>query len=63
MDAGELKACRAELGLTQVALASRLGVSVSAVTHWEQGRRSVPGPVVRLLAIWREQQLAETPRA
>lgn len=59
MDVAELKACRGELGLTQVALAAKLGVSVSAVTHWEQGRRGVPGPVVRLLTIWREQQEAE----
>jgi transcriptional regulator with XRE-family HTH domain len=38
----DLKSRREALGLTQSALAERLGVSVQAVRHWEQGVRPIP---------------------
>lgn len=33
---------RRRAGLTQTALGQRLGVSAAVVSHWEQGKRSVP---------------------
>ena len=38
MTAAEYKAAREQLGLTQVELASRLGVSVRTIKHREGGR-------------------------
>lgn len=49
MTPADLRALRAALGLTQLQLADRLGVSVDAIRHWEHGRRSIPEPVRRLL--------------
>lgn len=40
---------RRRLKLSQDDLAKRLGVTRGAVSHWELGRRKVPGPVERLL--------------
>jgi transcriptional regulator with XRE-family HTH domain len=39
-----VKQARIEADLTQEDLASRLGVSVSAVQSWEQGQRKQPRP-------------------
>lgn len=35
-----LQQLRVEKGYTQTVLAKRLGLSVDAVRHWEQGRRT-----------------------
>jgi len=44
--AAEIKALRQALGLTQEALARRIGVSWSTVAKWEMGR-SNPSPLAR----------------
>lgn len=44
-----IKAARTELGLTQAALAKKLGVSSHAVESWEQGRRTPSIPTMKLL--------------
>lgn len=46
-----LKQKRAQLGLTQVQLAARLGVSANAVARWERGERRISEPVARLLTL------------
>lgn len=51
MTAQELREAREELGWTQSALASALGVTLRAVQYYEVGKRPVPGPVDRLMAI------------
>lgn len=49
MTPAEFKAAREELGWTQSALASALGVTVRAVKYYEAGQRPVPGPVERIV--------------
>ncbi len=39
----ELRERRAQLGLSQPQLAALLDVDPSAVAHWEQERRAIPG--------------------
>jgi DNA-binding transcriptional regulator YiaG len=49
MDADDLKAARARLGLTQAQLAAELGVHAMTVSKWETGQRGIPEPVARLM--------------
>ena len=42
---------RAFVGLTQVAFAAALGISVHTLRGWEQGRRWPEGPAIALLRI------------
>lgn len=49
MSATEVKRIRDRLGLTQVELAERLGVTQTAISYWEDGKRTPRGPVVILL--------------
>lgn len=46
MTAGEIKAIRDALGLTQAAMAMRVGVSLSAYTKYEQGVKSPSNRVI-----------------
>lgn len=46
----DLKSCRVARDLTQEKLAGQLGVSLSAVRHWESGIRTPGGPARRQLA-------------
>jgi DNA-binding transcriptional regulator YiaG len=45
MEPEEVRAIRKRLGLTQAALAAKLGVQREAVARWEIGTRPVTGPV------------------
>ncbi|MGP9654035.1 helix-turn-helix domain-containing protein [Halomonas sp. AOP35-4E-18] len=45
----DVQACRQHQGLTQVALAQQLGISVRTYQEWEQGRRCPSGAAVTLL--------------
>lgn len=61
MTPAALKRLRARLGLTQQALAERIGVQRNAIARWEMSRRSpharaIPPMAARLLA-----QLAARP--
>jgi DNA-binding transcriptional regulator YiaG len=57
MSPAELKEIRAQMRLTQVALAEVLGVTWSTVARWETGQRRMPEVAVRLLAcLGRERQ-------
>jgi len=49
MTAEEFKAERQRLGLSQNAMAKRIGVSLHAVYYYESGKRKVPEPVALLL--------------
>ena len=46
-----IKALRAKLGLSQSQFARALGLSISAVRHWEQGVRTPDGATSKLLRI------------
>lgn len=51
----DLRALRSRLGLTQAALADRLGLKPYTVTRWEsegKNRRPVPRHVVTILREW-----------
>jgi DNA-binding transcriptional regulator YiaG len=46
-----VKAVRNAVGWTQKELAAQLGVSVTSVSYWEQGRRRMIRPVWSLMLI------------
>ncbi len=54
MNPKEIKKLRAALGLTQRELAERMGVTVTAVAHWEAGHRTPSGPAEKLLELLAE---------
>ncbi len=64
MEPDELRAIRAELGLTQTEMAKRLGVKLRGYQAWEadegMSKRAIPGPAVllarRLLADHKSQK-------
>ena len=45
----ELRKLRKRAGLTQAALAERLGLTANAVARWEQQVRSISEPMARLI--------------
>jgi putative transcriptional regulator len=47
----DVKAIRRRLGKSQSAFASMIGVSVSTLQNWEQGRRRPEGPARALLTV------------
>jgi transcriptional regulator with XRE-family HTH domain len=49
MKAAELRKLRKCAGLTQAALAQRLGLTPNAVARWEQEARAISEPMARLL--------------
>ena len=42
MTSAELRTIRRAAGLTQEALAARLGVATRTLRHWEAGERAIP---------------------
>lgn len=54
----DVKAIRNQTGLTQEAFASRFGVSLGTLRHWERGDRQPHGPARVLL-----QVIAKNPQA
>jgi DNA-binding transcriptional regulator YiaG len=51
-EAQRLKRLRSKLDLTIRELAKEFNVSHGAIAHWENGERSIPGPVLRLIQIY-----------
>ena len=47
----DVKAMRADLGQSQEEFALMIGVSVSTLRNWEQGRRMPDGPALALLKV------------
>ena len=52
-----VRSLRQSLGITQVELAERLGVSQALVAHWERGHRVPNGPAAILL--WQYDRQAQ----
>jgi DNA-binding transcriptional regulator YiaG len=52
VEAKRLKALREKLGLTQRDLAREFNTAPGAVGQWETGDRTIPGPVLKLIAIY-----------
>ncbi len=51
----DVKAIRSKLGKSQSEFASMIGVSVSTLQNWEQGRRRPEGPAQALLTVAAEE--------
>ncbi len=51
MTAAQLRTIRKRLGLTQVQLATELGVDANTVARWEQGTRGISEPVAKLIQV------------
>src|SRR5262245_48681208 len=49
-----LKSLRRLLGFSQRALAKEFRVSVGAISQWETGERTIPGPVARLIELYED---------
>lgn len=47
----DIRAVRAKLGVSQAEFALMIGVSVSTLQNWEQGRRQPEGPARALLKV------------
>lgn len=47
----DVKKVRAQLGVSQSEFALMIGVSVSTLRNWEQGRRTPDGPALALLRV------------
>ena len=54
----QLRRIRKQLGLTQVALAERIGVTSTSVARWERSEIGISEPVARLVKLLAQQ----TPR-
>ena len=51
MTGTELRRQRRRLGLSQAALAQRLGVTANTVARWERGERTIREPIARLVRL------------
>jgi transcriptional regulator with XRE-family HTH domain len=49
MTGAGLRRLRRQHGLTQQALAVRLGVTANSVARWERGERTITPPIARLI--------------
>jgi len=56
-DANDIKIIRTSAGLTQIAFAEFMGVSVKTVEAWEAGRNKPIGSACRLLALTKADPL------
>lgn len=53
IDAIQVKEIRKSTGLTQASFAKNIGIEVSTLRNWEQGRREPTGPAKALLTALR----------
>ena len=51
VDEPDPRRIRKRLGVSQLAFAALLGISVRTLQNWEQGRRSPQGPALKLLQV------------
>ena len=51
MEPSELKKTRRGLGLTQGALAARLGVDIASISRWESGKQPIPKIAQKLIRV------------
>ncbi len=58
IDALDVKAIRAQVGMTQAEFSASFGISLGTLRHWERGDRQPHGPARVLLMV-----LARQPRA
>ncbi len=49
VDGVQLRGLRARAGLTQAALAARVGVAPNSVARWERNERTITKPMARLI--------------
>ncbi len=56
MKGGTLRRIRKRLGLTQAALAERLGVSPNTVARWERNEVPIREPMARLIRMLAEKE-------
>jgi putative transcriptional regulator len=54
----DVKAVRAQVGMTQEQFAARFGFSAATLRHWERGDRSPRGPALVLLNVIRHNPKA-----
>src|SRR5262249_24492608 len=57
-----VRGLRELFGWSQSQVAREFGVATAAVSHWEAGERTVPGPVLRLIDLY-EEELGYAPSA
>lgn len=62
MTAADIKTFREGLGLTQEELAERIGVTHSAISQWESGKKSPRPMVLKMLTMLRDQAAGKISR-
>ena len=55
----QLRSARDRLGLTQAALAAKLGVSANTVARWERGEQPMPAMLILALFALRKKRKKE----
>ncbi len=55
----ERRALRKAMGMTQKELAKEFRVTHVSIGLWERGLRTIPGPVLKLMAIFEEKLTAK----
>jgi DNA-binding transcriptional regulator YiaG len=54
-EAERLKKLRKDLGMTVRAFAKEFNVAIGSVSQWENGGRTIPGPMIKLIEIYEER--------
>lgn len=57
-DAVDVKAIRAQVGMSQTKFAASFGISIGTLRHWERGDRQPHGPARVLLTVLSKQPKA-----
>lgn len=55
-EAARLRVLRATLGMSQSEMAEEFGVSRMAIDWWEGEERTIPGPILKLIALYESRQ-------
>ena len=51
MTGDEFRKVRKQMGITQVLMAEKIGVTSTAVAMWERGERKISEPIARLVRL------------
>lgn len=62
VEGSSLRSLRKRAGLSQAALAARLGVAPNTVARWERGERAISEPIARLVILTLTPSTGKAPK-